>query len=211
MSGFFIIIVVVIRKVSKGKDTSRRLHLERTATTSVCVGAVCSCAMGRSVCVCATQLVCGNPFGMLWLNLRRGHCDHALLRSGLKPSSRSQERAMSITVSHFPINFEEVTWNKQGCVFCSVVSRNMVLHSGIHGIRWSGAILFCTIRTFLNQKFWIKESVWELKLNLASGFMNRIFTFGFLHSDFKALHTFSLESSGFYFGGWVCILMNQKV
>lgn len=55
MSGFFIIIVVVIRKVSKGKDTSCRLHLECTTTPSVCVGAVCSCAMGRrSVCLCNT-------------------------------------------------------------------------------------------------------------------------------------------------------------
>lgn len=37
-----------------GKDTSHRLDLERTTTCSVCVGAVGSCAMGRSVCLCNT-------------------------------------------------------------------------------------------------------------------------------------------------------------
>lgn len=110
------------------------------------------------------------------MRLRDGHCDHSLLRSGLKSPSRSQEWAASITFSHFPINLEEVTLNKQRCVFCSVVPRNRVLPSFSHGIRCSGQILFCISRTFSNQKFCTKESLWEPKLNLASGLMNRIFT-----------------------------------
>lgn len=131
---------------------------------------------GGGVRVCATQLVWKNPFGMLWVRLRGRHFDHSLLRSGLKPPSRSQEWTVSIAFSRFPINPEEVTLNKQRCVFCSVVYRNMVLPSFSHGIHCSGEILFCINRTFSNQKFCTEESIWELKLNLASGLTNRIFS-----------------------------------
>lgn len=86
------------------------------------------------------------------MSQRHGRRGHAPLRSGLKPPSRSQEWAASITVSLFPINFEEVTPNKQRSVFCSVVSRNMALPSFSHGIHCSGEILFCTNRTFLKSK-----------------------------------------------------------
>lgn len=110
------------------------------------------------------------------MSLRHGHRDHTLLRSGLKPPSRTQEHAMFISVSHFPINLEKITLDKKRCVFCSVVSRNMALPNFGHGIYCSGEILFCASRNFSNQNFRIKESVWELKLNLASGLMNRIFS-----------------------------------
>lgn len=111
---------------------------------------------------------------------------------------RSQEWAVSITVSHFPINLEEVTLNKQRCIFCSVASRNMALPSFSHGIHCSGEIF----RSSGLKKVFGNWS-WNLTVALWIGF--------FVRSDFKALHAFSLESPSFYFGSWVCILMTQKV
>lgn len=174
----FFIIVVVIRKVSQGKDTSHGLHLERTTTCSVCVGADCSCAMGRrSVCPCNTT------------GMQESFRDAVSEPETQTPWSRSaqvrsetfqQVTRMGHVYYSFPFSYKLWrTLNKQGCIFCSVVSRNTALHSFSHGTHFSGELLFCTIRTFWNQKFWIKESVWELKLNLASGLMNRIFTFRF--------------------------------
>lgn len=167
--GFFVIIVVFIRKVSKA-----RLHLEWTTTCSVCWSRLQLC-YGEEEYVSVQHNWCET--------IHLGCCEWGwetntvtIHRSGLKPLSRSQEWTVSITFSHFPINLEEVTLNKQRCLFCSVVYRNMVLPSFSHGIHCSGQILFCINRTFLNQKFCTEENIWELKLNLASGLTNRIFS-----------------------------------